>query len=471
MSTSPRRPGSHRGVPQLLIASVALAHSVLFIVYQRPDWLTEWRDQTGYLLLGRAIAETGRFTRFPAAAAYVPEPIRTPAYPAFVALVDVVFGEHHLAIAGVQAVLFAITCLLVFAIARHVVSDRVALAAGLVTALYPPFPYYGALVLTETLTTTLVTAAVAVWLRALGTHGAGAFVASGVLFAAAALTRPSFQFLPLFMIAAALAASLAGARGQAARPWRGALVMLGAFMVAVAPWIAYNAVYFHALTFSPAGGPGRQLFDGFWQAELPGRVEAQLTSIATDTPDRLLREARARQVAAQSRLPPELVVSYVQQFADIRHIWLTPTEPNERVQARIVADHEYLRVGFQDIQQDFGRFAWGRLTRGAFVLWAAEIPVRYSDINRLPPLVIRLIWLPQVCLVALAVVGVVVMARAGALADAFGLAALLLYVTAFHLPISTEARYSLPAKPAALLLAVVAVAGLARKLPPSQLQA
>lgn len=247
--------------------------------------------------------------------------------------------------------------------------------------------------------------------------------------------------------------------------------MLGTFMVAVAPWIAYNAFYFHALTFSPAGGPGRQLFDGFWQAELPGRVEAQLTSIATDTSDRTLREAQARQVAAHSRLPPQLAVSYVQQFADIRHIWLTPTEPNERVHARIVADHEYLRVGLQDIQQDFGRFAWGRLTRGAFVLWAAEIPVRYSDINRLPPLVIRLIWLPQVCLVALAVVGVVVMARAGAHADAFGLAALLLYVTAFHLPISTEARYSLPAKPAALLLAVVAVAALARKLPPSQSQA
>ena len=33
------------------------------------------------------------------------------------------------------------------------------------------------------------------------------------------------------------------------------------------------------------------------------------------------------------------------------------------------------------------------LTRGLFVLWAAEIPIRFSDINDTPPVVIRVIWL------------------------------------------------------------------------------
>jgi len=465
MSTLLRRLRPSSRSAQLLIASVALAHSALFIAYQQPDWNTQWRDQSGYLMLGRALAQTGRFTRFPTTAAYVPEAIRTPVYPAFVAFVDGVFGEHHVAIAGVQAVLIAMTLPLVYAIAREISTERVALAAGIVTALYPPLPYYGALVLTETLTTTLVTAAIAVWLRALRTNSAGAFVASGLLGAAAALARPSFQFLPIFIALAALAARPGGHR-----PWRGALLMLVAFAAAVAPWIAYNAVYFRALTFSPAGGPGRQVFEGFWQAELPGRVEADLTAAADAASDWAALDARVRAIAAVSQLPPDLAVNYVHQHLDIERIWMTPRDPDERMRARIEADHEYLRVGLANIRQDLARYTWRRVTRGAVLLWASEIPVRYSDINGLSPLVIRLIWLPQVILFGLAVIGVVVLARMGARVEAFVLGALLLYVTVVHVPIYSEARYSLPAKPAMLLLAVVGVLGLVRKLPPSQSQ-
>src|SRR2546421_1210586 len=141
----------------LLIASVAAAHAGVFIAYQRPDWDTQWTDQHGYLLLGRVLADTGRFTRFANTSLYVPEAIRTPVYPAFVAGLDLVFGESHLVIALAQAALFVFICLFVDAIARTVASDRVATAAGLVTALYPPLPYFGALVLTETVATFLVT--------------------------------------------------------------------------------------------------------------------------------------------------------------------------------------------------------------------------------------------------------------------------------------------------------------------------
>src|SRR5581483_6960305 len=256
-----------RRVSQLLIVAVAIAHAALFIAYQRPDWTSQWTDQNGYLMLGRALAQTGHFTRFPAAASYVPEGIRTPAYPAFVALVDRLFGERHAAIAWAQAVLFALTCLLVYRVARDATNERVALVAGIATALYAPLPYYGALVLTETLTTFLVTAAVAVWIHALRRNATGAFAASGLLFAVAALTRPSFQLLPLAMIVPALVT----ARDRH-RWWRGCATMLAVCALAVAPWVAYNAVYFHALTFSPAGGPGRQVFEGSWQVALPGRL-------------------------------------------------------------------------------------------------------------------------------------------------------------------------------------------------------
>src|SRR5205814_9051407 len=86
--------------------------------------------------------------------------------------------------------------------------------------------------------------------------------------------------------------------------------------------------------------------------------------------------------------------------------------------------------------------------------------VRYADINRLSPVTIRAIRLPQVALMLLATWGIVVLARSRARHEAWAIAALLLYVTAVHTPFYAEARYSLPAKPMILLLATVAVANL-----------
>ncbi len=440
----------------LLIASVAAAHAAVFIAYQRLDWDTQWTDQNGYMHLGQVLAETGRFTRFADSPRYVPEAIRTPVYPAFIATLDLVVGSSHVVIALAQGVLFVITCLLVYAIARTVTSERVAIAAGLVTALYPPLPYFGALALTEVLTTFLVTAGMALWLRALRRDSVGLLVISGLVFALIALTRPAFQFLPLFLVAAGVLAK----RKDRPLRWQGGLAMLAAFFAAVLPWLAYNAVYFKMLTFTPAGGPGRQVFEGTWQVELPGRIETELTAIADSTPDRTTLNEKVRAVATRSPLPSEPMLRYVHQHQDIGRIWTEPRDPWERTFARIAADHEYLRVGLQNIRRNPGRHLWGRATHGTFILWAAEIPVRYSDINRLSPLTIRAIWLPQVALMLLATWGAVVLARRRARDEAWAIAALVLYVAAVHTPLYAEARYSLPAKPMILLLATVAVAEL-----------
>jgi 4-amino-4-deoxy-L-arabinose transferase-like glycosyltransferase len=455
-----------RHLGRLLIASIALAHAALFIVYQRPDWETQWTDQNGYLMLGRGFALAGRFTRFVDTQAYIPEAIRTPGYPAFVGMLDVVFGESHLAIAIAQALLFAAVCLLVHAIARNVASENAALAAGLATALYPPLPYFGALVLTEMLTTFFVTAGLALWLHAIRRDSTAGFVGAGLLFAATALTRPAFQFLPLF-----LAAALLLVRTNRTRRWRASIVMLTAFLVAVLPWLAYNVVYFRTVTFSPAGGPGRQVFEGTWQVELPGRVEAELTVLADSIDDRTELDEKVREVAARSKLSPERLLQYVHQHRDIRRIWIEPRDRRTRMTARIVADHEYLRVGLENIRDHPFRHVWGRATRGTFLLWAAEIPLRYSDINRLSPLAVRALWLPQVLLMVIAVWGIVALARRGARVEAFAMAALVVYITAFHMPMYSEARYSLPAKPIVLLLATVGIAELIdRRLPPSRSQ-
>ena len=145
-----------------IVCLVAVLNGLFFIWYQRPDWSTQWTDQDGYRRLGQVLAATGKFTRFPDAPTFVPEVLRTPLYPLFVALLYKLFGVHQLPVALAQTAAFALICLVVYALARRVAREPVAIGAAAATALFPAIPYFGALVMTEVLTTLLFT--VSMWL-------------------------------------------------------------------------------------------------------------------------------------------------------------------------------------------------------------------------------------------------------------------------------------------------------------------
>jgi 4-amino-4-deoxy-L-arabinose transferase-like glycosyltransferase len=439
-----------RPLARALIVLVALAHATFFIIYQSPDWLTEWTDQNGYTRLGQALAQTGQFTRYPFYPKFIPEVLRTPGYPLFVAAVNRTIGEGHLPVAIAQAFVFAALCLIVYETARRVAGDRTALAAGLVTALYPTFPYFGALTLTELFTTFVVTLGVYLWLRALDDGGRWAIAAGGVL-GWAALTRPTFQYMS---IALAGAAWIIAPRTAAAR--RRTIVVLATVAVVIAPWLLYNYVHFQTLTFTPAGGIGRGLFEGVWQVAMPGRVQTRLTDLAATTWNRDELDAKVTAVASQSGLDAGLLLRYVHQWQDVRRMWDTPQDPMERAIARVAADHEYGRLGLEEIGRDPIAHAWRRATRGVLLLWITEIPVRYSDINALPVLAIRAMWLFQALIMAAAAAGVVVLWRHGYRTEAAAFAAVIVYVTAVHAVLYSEARYFLPARPVVLLLATTA---------------
>src|SRR5205085_5156978 len=123
----------------------------------------------------------------------------------FLALVYRVFGTGQLPVALAQTALFALLCLIVYRIARRVAPERVAVAAALVTALFPPIPYFGALVMTEAWTTLVFTAAMAIAVRALRTSRAADFAWLGFLLAVAALSRPVFVLFPFALAAIGVA--------------------------------------------------------------------------------------------------------------------------------------------------------------------------------------------------------------------------------------------------------------------------
>ena len=185
-----------------VVCLVALAHAALYIVYQAPDReaMVNWSDQRGYQRLAESLATTGQFTRYAGTDTFAPEVIRTPGYPAFVAVVYKLFGVgNNTAVAVAQAVVFAAICLLVFALAQRASDTRTALIAAALTACYSPLPYFGALVLTELWTAFVLTAALVVCLRAAQQGPIRSFVVAGGLFSAATLVRPAFVLLPFFI--------------------------------------------------------------------------------------------------------------------------------------------------------------------------------------------------------------------------------------------------------------------------------
>jgi hypothetical protein len=340
---------------------------------------------------------------------------------------------------------------MVFGIARRAASESIAEVAALATALFPPIPYFGALAMTEVWTTFLLTASMWFLVRAWD-HGAlGTFVGAGILLALTALSRPAFALFPIFVVGLGLGLSWAatsGARLETPR-W---VAMFAAFAICMLPWFTYNYLMTGRMTLSPAGGFGRGLWEGSWQAMWPGRMQAELTHLAEtiEQPDQLHRHVFA--VAEREHLPVGPMLQYVDQWSVLHRIWTEPTGPYQRAMARITADDAYRRIGLENIahQEPSGQIS--RLAQGLVILWAGEIPVRYSDINRLPAWAVRICWMIQGLIGAAALVGLIALSRVR-FAYACLLFAPIVYITAAHLPFLKEARQSLPAQPMLLILA------------------
>ncbi len=449
----------------MLACVIAVLHGAFFIRYQRPDWRSQWTDQDGYERLGVALATTGSFTSYPNSPQFIPEVIRTPAYPAFLAVVYRLFGTDQVYVAAAQTGLFVIICLLTFAIARLVTSDSIAATAALVTALFPPIPYFGALVMTEVWTTLLFTTSVWLAVLALGDasfpnswRNVGAWMGLGIVCGLTTLSRPAFVLFPLLLAVIVLMA-LPLMRIRTSIAFSRVMVMLAAFAVVMLPWFAYNYEHIGRFTLSPAGGVGRGLWEGSWQAVWSGRLQSELTARAEHGDDRAETDRQVAAIARREQLPPEPMLEYVHQWQELHMLWDTPTDPFERTMARMRADRSYLLTALQNLRRDRPLHQLTRMARGAIILWAGEIPFRYSDINRLPPALIRVCWLTQAALFAAALVGIYALFAIDPAAACL-LAAPIVYVTAVHLPLLTEARQSLPAQPVLLVLATLGTAHL-----------
>ncbi|HUT33373.1 MAG TPA: glycosyltransferase family 39 protein [Planctomycetota bacterium] len=160
---------------------------------------------------------------------------RMPAYPVFVAGVQVLFGERLVAVRVADAILGTAVIALVFLLARELYGPREGAVAATVAAVYPFFVVQALLTLSETLFTVFLVAGAWLLVRAWREADLKLSALAGLAFGLATLTRGSFLGVA-FLVAVAWGAT----RRLDRRAVLCALAMVGAFAFAMAPWVARN---------------------------------------------------------------------------------------------------------------------------------------------------------------------------------------------------------------------------------------
>ncbi len=162
-------------------------------------------------------------------------------YPALIAAASAVSTHPLRLVALAQALAGGLTSLLAYLLARRTsLSPAWSLLAATLVALYPPFVFYGSVLLTESVSPFIFMLMVWLMLRAIDTPRWQWATALGMTFSAAALVRPNI--LP-FALVIALCVWIG-----VNRQWKIAIVQLGVTVVAALPLIVLACTINSSLT-------------------------------------------------------------------------------------------------------------------------------------------------------------------------------------------------------------------------------
>jgi hypothetical protein len=379
-------------------AGVGFVLTLAYGAYLTPEWDPIRDDQQEYLALARGIVATGEYTRATGAEAFVPEPLRLPGYPLFIAPLCL-RGCSMWGITFVQAILVAVLVIVLAKYAASVIGRRGGVVAGGLIALNPSFAFFGAHALSDALGTVLMVGSVAAAAMLIPSRRSGGLFA-GLLFAASVLTRPLFVVaLPLTMLAVALRHGIR----RTAAPL--ALLVI-ALALALAPYISYTESAFGRPV---VGSSGTQLWMAYFE------VRGSLDPFEREQ-EEAGRAALARFTAISDRA--------------------------EQSRGWIALDDELRARALTLIAHDPWGFAARGILRSA-VLWTGDVPLRVEHITATAESLWRvggLTWF------LVGFLGTVFMVRRS---DPLTVLPLLVILGtwAVSYPLWAEGRYSLPAQP------------------------
>ncbi len=180
-----------------------------------------------------------------------PSAFRSPGYPLFLAFLYSLVGRDFFLISLIQCFIGALTCFLVYGIAKQIFNEKIALVSALFYALAPYMILWtSGYILTEPLFIFLTLASLycSLWLLPATEQDATRQVSlaalAGALLALAALTRPVFFYFSLLtIIYLMLKAS-----------WQKGAITFVAFALLMAPWVVRNYQVFGQMIFTTTGG-------------------------------------------------------------------------------------------------------------------------------------------------------------------------------------------------------------------------
>jgi 4-amino-4-deoxy-L-arabinose transferase-like glycosyltransferase len=198
-------------------------------------------DAKGYHILAQNLLDHGVLS-LRADPPHIPDPIRTPLYPAFIALILLLNPHAERAIPLAQVVLDTITTAVVYGIASRWTDRRRGLLAATLYALNPISFLFVGEAMTEILLAFLLACTFYGLTLSMTTHKGSMPVLAGVglLASLCILCKPNMVLLPLILTLG----MIADARSLQLPTWRRAGVLLGAVLLAVSPWVIRNRLVF-----------------------------------------------------------------------------------------------------------------------------------------------------------------------------------------------------------------------------------
>ena len=213
-----------------------------------------------------------------------------------------------------------------------------------------------------------------------------------------------------------------------ARSWRPAAVLLVVVGVAMLPWVVRYAVATGQPALYNESPFSNLVLMGTWFRVFDEQTFAQLQQIETAPGPREQAIERASTVGPR----PELSRRYMEQARG----------PYERPLG------ETVQLASDNIRLNLRQYLVNHLALAPVLIWAGHTPVRQGDQPTLPSTARYAIWAAELALVVLALwQGVLAVRARRTLALGLSFLAIVLFLTAVHVVIAVDERFTIPALP------------------------
>jgi 4-amino-4-deoxy-L-arabinose transferase-like glycosyltransferase len=397
-------------------ALLAFAQTLAYYVYLRDDpgnynGAGAQGDQVAYIDLAQQILHG----TWQGAVHYMP------GLPAVIAVCQLIFGDPRLGIAVLQGLVFAALVILAARLASRAFGDNSGpWAAGLV-GLNPALGYYAAQALTEFLTAAVLLALVGVIFAWSRTPRLRTAALAGALIALAGYLRA--EYLGLAVLFGLILVWIGGRTKM-----HQAAVMIAVSALVMAPWIARQAVVSGTPALYNESPFSNLVLMGTWFRVFDEQTFAELQQIESAPGPREQAIQRAATVGPR----PDLSQRYMEQARG----------PYERPLA------ESLGLAWGNIQLNARQYLVNHAVLAPVLIWAGHTPVRQADAPHLPASARYAIWAAELGLLLLALWQALLALRdPETLALGVSFLCVVLFLTAVHVVIAVDDRFTIPALP------------------------